>query len=117
MPNTMTNEVSSPMHYKRKVLDGFWLKMIGFVFTLIDHIGLIFRSNIGETAYTILRDMGRLAMPIFIFLAIEGVYYTRDYWMYFIRLMTMGFLLDCVAFTMHYGFNFKTYRLVTYSQI
>lgn len=107
MPNTITNEVSSPMHYKRKVLDGFRLKMIGFVFTLIDHIGLIFALNIGDTAYTILRDMGRLAMPIFIFLAIEGVYYTRDYWMYFIRLMTMGFLLDCVAFTMHYGFNFQ----------
>lgn len=96
--------ISNPMWYKRRLIDGFWLKIIGFVFTLIDHVGLIFLQS-GTLPYEILRDMGRIAMPIFVLLAVEGVYYTKDYWLYFIRLMTMGFLLDCIAFTCFYGFN------------
>lgn len=93
-----------PMWYKKRLIDGFWLKMIGFLFTIIDHVGLFFLKN-GTLEYEIFRDAGRIAMPIFVLLAVEGVYYTKDYWLYFIRLFTMGFILDCIAFTCLYGFN------------
>lgn len=101
----MENELPTrPMWYKKNILNGFWLKIVGFIFTLIDHIGLMFLTN-GSTLYTIFRDAGRLAMPIFIFLAVEGVYYTKDYWMYFIRLMTMAIILDGTMYIMIYAFK------------
>lgn len=96
--------LSDPLWGKRRMLDGLWLKVVGFVFTLIDHAGLFF-LNPASDAYVILRSTGRLAMPIFFFLAVEGVYRTRDYWMYFIRLASMALLLDAVAFTAFYGFG------------
>lgn len=92
------------MWYKHRVLDGFWLKVIGYVFMIIDHVGLFFIQP-NTTLYTIFRDAGRLAMPIFVFLAVEGVYYTKDYWMYFIRLAVVALVMDGVAFTLHYGFG------------
>lgn len=92
------------MWYSKRIIDGFWLKIIGFIFTIVDHVGLMFFSS-NTVTYTVLRDMGRIAMPIFVFLAVEGVYYTKNYWKYFLRLFAMGVVLDAVAFTMYYGFN------------
>lgn len=90
-------------HYPKKILNNFWLKIIGFVFTLIDHIGLLFFSQIGETASVILRCTGRLAFPLFVLMAVEGVYYTKNYWKYFIRLFSMALILDISAYICHYG--------------
>lgn len=92
-------------HYSKKILNNFWLKMIGFLFTLIDHIGLLFQAQIGETAATILRCIGRLAFPLFILMAVEGVYYTKNYWKYFIRLFSMALILDIFAYICHYAMN------------
>lgn len=103
MSNEMVNE-SRPMWYKNRLIDSLWLKIIGYVFMIFDHVGFMF-LNPDSIIYTIFRDVGRIAMPIFIFLAVEGVYYTRDYWMYFIRLAFLAIIMDGVAFVMYYGFN------------
>lgn len=94
----------SECHYKRRVLDGFWIKMIGFILTFIDHVGFIFEPQLGETVSTILRCTGRMAFPIFVLLAIEGVYHTHNYWRYFLRLAVMAVVLDAFCYTVHYGF-------------
>lgn len=91
--------------YPRRILDGIWLKVIGFAFTLIDHIGLIFGPEVlGEVCYQILRCTGRCAFPIFVFLAIEGVYHTRNYWRYFGRLALMAIILDAFCYVVYYAF-------------
>ena len=88
--------------YPRRILDGIWLKVIGFAFTLIDHIGLIFGPEVlGEVCYQILRCTGRCAFPIFVFLAIEGVYHTRNYWRYFGRLALMAIILDAFCYVVY----------------
>lgn len=89
--------------YQRKWLNGLWLKVLGFILTLLDHIGLLFEAQIGEVAYTILRCTGRCAFPIFVFLAVEGVYHTRCYWKYFLRLAVMAVILDAFCYGVYYG--------------
>ena len=91
--------------FERKGLNGLWLKLLGFLFTLLDHIGLIFQAQIGQLAYTILRSTGRCAFPIFVFLAIEGVYHTRNYWKYFLRLIVIAVVLDAFCYGVYYGSN------------
>lgn len=68
------------------------LKIIAIVLMTIDHIAMFLISP-GPT-YDILRSIGRMAMPLFIFMAIEGVYHTRDVKKYFLRLFVIGVLID-----------------------
>lgn len=62
-------------------LDGFTLKMIALIAMFIDHIGAFLFPQ-----YMILRVIGRLAFPIFAFLAVEGYFHTSDVKKYMMRL-------------------------------
>ena len=71
------------------------LKWIAVVTMIIDHIGasffkFYFKAH-GEyepfaTAYEVLRDIGRIAFPIYIFLLIEGYIHTKNVKKYLLRL-------------------------------
>ncbi len=87
---------------KKKEITGAVLKWIAIVTMLIDHIGAAYVEPwiFGEfgtspdtiwginawTFYEILRSIGRIAFPIFIFLMVEGFFYTRNRKKYAIRL-------------------------------
>lgn len=77
-----------------RCLTGFVLKIIAMIAMTIDHTGL-FLANIGtSTAFyvgDIFRCIGRLALPIFIFLISEGVYHTKNEKRYFLRLVLLAF--------------------------
>lgn len=94
---------------EQRVLDkwaisGSTLKMIAIITMLIDHIG----ASILETymysyqegfkewwqCYLILRRIGRVAFPIFIFLLIEGFYHTKNRWKYARNLLLFGLLSE-----------------------
>ncbi len=90
-------------HYGHPVVNGLWLKILGFALTLVDHVGLLFSPYLAESTVTILRAIGRPAFPIFVFLAMEGLYHTHDYWKYFLRLFLMAIVLDSIAYGIHYG--------------
>ena len=70
-----------------KVFSGSMLKVLAMVTMIIDHIGsqLVDRSIVvfetetyTLTLYRLMRDIGRLAFPLFCFLLIEGFLHTRS---------------------------------------
>lgn len=76
-------------------INGGSLKLIAMITMLIDHFGaafLIFYMNIGDNhmkyyqLYSIVRRIGRISFPIFIFLLVEGLYHTKNIWKYLARL-------------------------------
>ncbi len=86
-------------------LSGADLKWIAIVTMFIDHVGAAILEpcmvlTTGETYARLrmldrlLRSIGRLAFPIFIFLLIEGFFHTRNRRKYFIRLLIFSFISD-----------------------
>ena len=78
-----------------RFLNEFSLKIIAIVLMTIDHIGFLLLPN-GSNIQIIFRCIGRLAMPLFVFMAVEGVYHTRNIWKYFVRLFVLAFIIDFV---------------------
>lgn len=85
-------------------LSSFWLKLLACFFMTLDHIGLLFflpgEPNI-DTNYYLLRSIGKIAFPIFVFLAVESTYHTKNIKAYLLRLGIMAVCLD--AFSYIYG--------------
>jgi len=75
----------------RKFLTGFDLKIIGIIFMVVDHVKTYLGPFIGLPAWVSL--LGRFVAPLFVFLMIEGFYYTRDRKKYFIHLFIGGVLM------------------------
>lgn len=82
----------------RKGLSSSDLKWIAIITMFIDHFGAvvfiiytsIYAGNADITSadqiYTVIRNIGRTAFPIFCFLLVEGLYHTRDIKKYLVRL-------------------------------
>jgi hypothetical protein len=82
-------------------LSGFSLKVIACILMTLDHVALLFiAQGVGEynTAYYILRAIGKISFPIFCFLAVEGAYHSKDVRFYLLRLGTMAVFLDCFGY-------------------
>ncbi len=70
-------------------MTGLDLKIIATVTMLIDHIGhVLFPGNIW------LRIVGRIALPIYCFLLVEGFLHTRDLRRYMFRLLIFGIISE-----------------------
>lgn len=66
-------------------ISGGTLKIIAIVSMLIDHTAAVLVDP-STAQYTIMRDIGRLAFPIFCFLLVEGFLHTKNVKRYAIRL-------------------------------
>ena len=88
-------------------LSGSTLKMIAIITMLIDHVGaflviyttpLYNHGNEGianaETCYWMLRQIGRMAFPIFCFLLVEGFLHTKNSFYYLARVMVFAMLSE-----------------------
>ena len=79
------------------ILSSFWLKIIAMVTMTLDHFGLImseyYLSN-SDTLVIALRSIGRLAMPLYCFMIAEGVFHTKSFLKYFIRLSVMAVFIS-----------------------
>ncbi len=91
---------------KRLEISANCLKWIALITMLIDHFGAciwLYQAKAGWMSfqdpnfyipYYMLRGIGRLAFPLFIFLLAEGFYYTRNRKKYLIRLTLFAFLSE-----------------------
>ncbi|MCR5309452.1 MAG: conjugal transfer protein TraX [Bacilli bacterium] len=79
-------------------LNSFWLRLIALITMTIDHIG----AALKYADYYVLRIIGRLAIPIFFFLAVEGALKTSNRKKYIFRLgilaVVIGIALGVLAF-------------------
>ena len=95
------------MKENRFGLSGTALKMIAVITMLIDHIGAVIvqRTQMFEQfasrewlwlnqSYEMLRDVGRLAFPIFCFLLVEGFLHTRNEKKYLIRMVLFALISE-----------------------
>lgn len=62
------------------------LKTIAIIAMVIDHIGVYFMPFMPNFLYGILRNIGRIAMPIFSYLIVQGFFHTKNYKKYITRL-------------------------------
>ena len=91
----MSNQTSkSP-----QILSNFALRIIAMVSMVIDHVGVLmlnYWADFGPGAsnvYYVLRILGRLAFPLFIFMLAEGMHYTRSKWKYLGRIFSVYSLI------------------------
>ncbi len=88
-----------------KIFTSNFLKIVAFVTMVIDHFAFYFNYLLNEETYTLLRIIGRISMPIFAFLIVEGFSHTKNLKKYFFRLITFAaitqislFILDKIIY-------------------
>lgn len=78
---------------KIKKLSANALKIIALVSMTIDHTGLLLMDN-----NKLMRNIGRLAFPVFAYMIAEGCRYTKNKRKYFLRIFVLGLLCQVVYY-------------------
>lgn len=79
-----------------KLLTSNSLKLIAFIIMVIDHFGYFFVDIIPYNTYIFCRCIGRIAMPLFAFLIIEGIVHTSNIKKYLVRLTIVAVITQIV---------------------
>lgn len=108
---------------KYAVLNNFTLKLIAVITMTIDHIGqflMLFSSSNQDTMYqvgNILKYIGRLSLPLFAFLLVEGALHTRSLIKYSLRVGIMALIIAITLIIIQYAIpgtsvsNLKMYNI------
>lgn len=93
----MEEEVKNGKNFK--ICSGFVLKIVAFVTMAIDHIGLM-AAIYGYTyqIFDVFRIIGRIAMPLFCFMIVEGVIHTKSFKKYILRLSILAAVIGLAIF-------------------
>lgn len=104
------------MNKKYTFLSSFWLKIIAFFTMTIDHIGWLLEENIGSNYWLVqpCRTIGRLALPLFCFMIVEGVIHTKHFGKYMLRLGIMGTIVAGTLIFLEYSKVFPSVSSVRY---
>lgn len=100
---------------KINVLSNFWIKIIAIATMTFDHIGffMLQYADKGDTLYevgTIFRYFGRLALPLFCFLIVEGALHTKSIKRYLLRLVLIMTPIMIFQIIAQFGFNYAFYQ-------
>lgn len=90
------------------VLSSFILKVVALITMTFDHVGLLLVNlyPIDENVLAlsnIFRGIGRLALPLFIFMIVEGVLHTKNFKRYILRLGVMALIISIAFIVMEYS--------------
>lgn len=85
-------------------ISSFILKVIAILSMTVDHLGVIVKSFYPDlnTLYTVCRYIGRLALPLFCFMIVEGVIHTKDIKKYVTRLGIMTVVIAIILAVFQY---------------
>ena len=83
------------------------LKIIAIFSMLIDHIGYFFFSNGNQIIYLTFRSIGRIAMPIFVFMIVEGYIHTKNLKKYIARLLIIAIVTQGIIIYGHINIVFS----------
>lgn len=72
------------------------IKWLALLFMLFDHFGYIMQPYISEDSYVILRTLGRLVFPIFVYYLVLGINRTSNLKSYMIRLGIFAIISEIV---------------------
>lgn len=86
-------------------LTTYQLKIIGIVCMTIDHVGKILQSESGLTETHLLTTIGRIAAPIFLFVATIGFRKTSNKLTYMLRLYCANVIIQITTLLLQYTFN------------
>lgn len=89
-----------------RFLNSFAIKLVAILTMLIDHVGLIFFAD-----ESWMRVIGRIAMPLFAFLLVEGFIYTRNLPNYIKRLFIFGIISQLPYMLMNFVAGTDPWRL------
>lgn len=93
---------------KISVLSSFILKIIAVVTMTIDHVGFLIELLAdGELRLLqiseVFRAIGRLSLPLFIFMVVEGVIHTKNINKYFLRLGIIASIISITYMVLEYS--------------
>jgi len=74
------------------------LKIIAIVTMIIDHIGYYFKPYMNNVVYIMLRAIGRISMPLFAYLLVQGFFHTKDLKKYIIRIFVFAIATQLAIF-------------------
>ena len=87
-------------------INGNVLKIIAIIAMVIDHIGFYFSPFLGNELMLVCRYIGRIAMPIFTYLIVQGFFHTKDFKKYLLRLLLCASITQ-IALWLIIGINIK----------
>lgn len=83
------------------------LKVIAVILMLVDHIGMYLYREMSEDTYFILRSIGRMSMPIFVYLIVQSFFYTKNLKKYIFRILILAIITQ--VFLLILGYLNQTY--------
>ena len=99
-------------------LSSFILKIVALVTMTFDHVGLLIETmHPYESDYLVVagvfRGIGRIALPLFVFMIVEGVIHTKNFKKYILRLGIMAAIISLVFIIAEYtSLKQSTYGLL-----
>ena len=88
------------------------LKIVAVIFMLIDHFAYYFYYAMPSEVYTLGRILGRMSMPIFVYLLVQGYFNTKNIKKYKIRLLISAIITQILILIMKY-INIKYFSYYT----
>lgn len=95
-----------------KIFTNNFLKIIAIIFMILDHFAYYFSYLLPANVYVTLRIIGRISMPIFSFLIVEGFCHTKNFNKYLIRVGIFALATQISLFLLDkfmYVYNVQTY--------
>ena len=78
------------------VLSSFWLKIVALLTMTIDHVGFLMQGYGIQPIGDVFRIIGRIALPLFCFMIVEGVLHTKNFNKYMLRLGIMASVVSLI---------------------
>ena len=106
---------------RKYIFNSFSLKIIAMVTMAIDHFGIIYSmfwlNGMSSPFYDACRALGRIAMPLYAFMIVEGVLHTSNYKKYALRLGIMAAIISTALAVTYFVPNLNMTFLASYGNI